>query len=190
MIEQIGFREGLVTDDVDLLDARNFTFNHGETDTDAISLQRRDGGLQVYRIVALTQVLAFELLFGTLDHRPIENSRFSQSHFFQPFGQIFGLESFQSVKLQRCNRGTFIDHDHQHLPFHFESHILEEPGGKQGLDRLRGGFIGHRIADFDRQVGKHRTSFCALYAFYTNILDLKGFPRVGRGRQQRTDNAG
>jgi hypothetical protein len=84
------------------------------------------------------------------------------------------LNALRPGELERSDRRTFLQHHHQHLPLDFKAYVLEETGGEQGLDRSGSLFVGHRVADLDRQIGEHGASLGALDPLDADVLDGKG----------------
>jgi len=58
---------------------------HLDKDGDAIARKRRHRGLDLDRITPAAEILAFEFLFGFIEHRAVEHPAFRRPTSFRPF---------------------------------------------------------------------------------------------------------
>ena len=171
LLAQLLVREGLVADDVDLLDAGHVALVDGEHDVDAVTLDRRDGGGDLHAVQAMRQVLALELLLRAVDGGLVENLGFTDADFLQRLDQHVFFKFLGTGKFHRRDGRAFLDQHHQHIAFDFQAHILEHA---RRIQRLDGGdtlLVGERLADPHRQVGKHGARFSTLDPFDPDVLD-------------------
>ena len=186
-ILQILFLESLGTDDVDLLDLRRIALFDLEVDRHAIAFERRDRRGDRHRILAARQVLALQFLLGLVQHAPVKSARDGKADVLQALDDLIFLELLHPDKVDLRDGRTFFDGNDHHVASDLDAHILEEAGGKQGLDRLRRLLVGHGFADFHREIAENRSRFSPLNAIDADILDRKGLEGMGTSGQQHRD---
>jgi hypothetical protein len=145
-------REGLVADDVDLLDLGDVALVHGKGDVDAVTLDRRDGGGDLHAVQAVRQVLALEFLLGAVDGRLVEDLGFADADFLQRLDQHVFSNSLVPVNSTDGDGRTFLDQHHQHIAFDFQRTSLKKPVAYSALMAAIL-LVVERLADPHRQVG-------------------------------------
>ena len=98
MLEQDIVVEIPVADDVDVANLRNRTLFDVETDRYAVALQWADDGLDRGSVFALGQILAFDLLLGTVEHGAVKNQPFGQADLLEPLQHLVAGEGFVAVE--------------------------------------------------------------------------------------------
>jgi hypothetical protein len=156
------FRNRLRADEVDRADLRHRALGHREVDADAVALERRHGRLHLGRVPAARQVLALQLLLGGLERGAVEYPPLRDPHFTQHLAQVVGLELLDAREIDWRDRRPLLDIHDQHFVLDVEAHVLEEPGREKRAQRLLRLFLGHRLADLDRQVAEHGARLGAL----------------------------
>ena len=156
-----------------MLDLGSRTFFDIEVQPDPITLQRRYGSRDVHAVFGPAEVLAFQLLLGLFHHSAIKNPAFGKTNVLQCLGDGILFEFLHADKVEFCNRRAFLHDDNHHILVDLDTNILEEPGCKKRLDRLRRLFVIQGISDLDRQITEDGSSFCTLNTLDTNVLDRK-----------------
>ena len=173
LIAQFLVREGLVADDVDLLDAGHVALVDGEHHVDAVALDRRDGGGDLHAVQAMRQVLALELLFRAVDRSLVENLRFADADFLQSLDQHIFFKFLGAREFHGSDGRALLDQHHQHVAIDFQAHVLEKTRRVQGLDGGDTLLVGERFADAHRQIAENSTRFSTLDPFDPDVLDSK-----------------
>ena len=171
LVQQVLLAECRDTDDVDALDLGDIAFLDGEVDPHPVTLERRDGSLQVHAVEAARKVLALELLLGLIQQGAVENTRLGKAEFTEAAAQPLGFEFLDTGEIDLGNGGTLLRQHHKHPVFDLQPHIAEEPGGEQRADRLLRLFLGHGFADLDRQVAEDCPGLGTLQPLHPDVLD-------------------
>ena len=140
--------------------------------------------------MSLREILALEFLLGALDHGTVKNARLGKTDIAQRLLQVFRLEGLESGEFQRSDRRTLFQHHHQHLSVDLQTHVLEEAGGEQCLDRRRRLLVGHGVTHLDRQIGEHGPGLGTLNALDPDILYLERIKGKAGASQQRKNQTG
>ena len=172
---QLLFLERLNANKIDLPDFSRVTFVNIEVDRNPITFEGRHRRCDYNPVLAASQVLTLQLLLGFFEQTSIERPGNGEARILQAFEQHVFLELNQADKIDLCDSRPLFHCYHNNIAINFDAHILEESGSKQSLDRLRRLIIVHYIADLDREITKHRSSFCSLYTIDANIHDGKRF---------------
>eukprot|EP01022_Parablepharisma_sp_SALTPOND_P013892 TRINITY_DN1866_c0_g2_i1.p1 TRINITY_DN1866_c0_g2~~TRINITY_DN1866_c0_g2_i1.p1 ORF type:complete len:1951 (-),score=559.27 TRINITY_DN1866_c0_g2_i1:2287-8139(-) len=190
LVAQGAVGEHLVAHEVDLLDARDVTFIHREGNGHTVALDRRHRGGYLGAIQAAREILALQLLLGTINLGAVEDARFGHADFLQGLAQLFLVELLDAGEVD-AGDGRTLDHlHHQHVALGLDAHIAEETGGIQGLDGGGALFIVEGIAHAHRQVAEDRTCLGTLDAFDADILDHEGRDRHGLAGAQGKGGCG
>ena len=187
-----GFAEGLVADHVDLVDLCRLAFGHRERQVDAVALDGRHGGDDFRAIEAAVDVLALELLLGTVGERAVERPAFGQTHVAHGFLQGVLVELLGAGEVDVGNRRTFLYNHREHVAVGFEAHVLEQAQSEQRTDRGRAFFVVVIITHTQGDGRKNGTRFHPLQTFDADVLDLErlqcpgGVGRKNHGGQGRS----
>ena len=186
--QQFLFLEGLVADDVDLLDLGRIAFVNGEVDGNPVPLQRRYRGLDLHRVFAAGEILALQLLLRLVQQGPVEDAGLGQTDVLQALLQLVLVELLEADKIDLGDGRALFQHQDHDIAINLDAHILEKAGGEQGLDGLGGTLVIQGVADADRQVAEYGTGFGTLNTFNTDIFDHKRVEGLGRRSEKRRNN--
>ena len=103
----------------------------------------------------------------------VENAAFGHTDITQTLLNGCIIKSFDTLRADRGNGGTFLQLNHKHIAVTFESNITEKTGAKERVNSRIALGIGKFIADLERQVRQHRTRFGTGDALNSDILNNK-----------------
>ena len=84
LAEQLFFAEGIVADDIDLLDTRRQALGDLNAHRHPIAFQRGYRGLDAHAVLAEGEILLLELLLDTVEDRAVEHPALRQANVLQP----------------------------------------------------------------------------------------------------------
>ena len=177
-LDQFFFAEGLAADDIDILDARDIAFIDYKIDRYTITLHRCDCRRDQHAVQTARQVLAFQFLFRAIYQCLVKNTRLANADFLQSLGQLLLVKFLGAGKFNTGNCRTLFNKYHQYVALDFDTHILEETRGIQGLDCGRAFFIRKRFAYPHRQIAENRTGFSTLYTFNADVFYSERISRL------------
>ena len=154
-----------------MADLGGVALDHGEAQTDAVALQRRDGGGDSRGVFAPRVVLALELLFCLVEQRPVEGASHTEPEIRQAGLQLIGGKLFGALDIDGCDGRALVDDDHQHIALEFKADVLKEPGVEQCLDGQVAALVVKHIAHPQRQVAEHGTRLDPLDALDPDVAD-------------------
>ena len=178
--DERALREHLGADDADLADAGRIALGHGEADVDAVALGRGDGGHDLGTVETARQVLALDLLLGTVYQGLVEGHALADTRVLERLDQGVLVELFEADKADGFDHRTFFDQHHRDAAVDLDAHVLEQAGGKQRAQAGGGFFIGVAVANAERQRGEHGARVGPLQALDPDVLQHKGFNGLGR----------
>ena len=156
---------------------------------DLVARGRRHRGHHVGRIQAPVDVLAAQLLLGTVGHGLVEGAAFVQADFTQSLAQHFFGEFLVARELDGRDAGALLHHDHQHVAVDFKAHVREQAQRKQRTDGAGAFFVVVGVAHLHGHGREHRARLDALQAFHPDVAHGEWINRPGRlsGKQHGND---
>ncbi len=179
-----------VPHDVDSLDLRNVALVDVEIDRDPVAVERRDGRGDLHAIETSGQILAFELLLGLVEQGAVEDAAVLESDVAQPLLDLVLFEFLHPDEIDRSDGRALLESHDQHVSLDVESDVAKEPRRKQGANRPRGLFVGHRVADFDGEIAEDGPRLDALDALDANVAHHEGLERPRRPGEHDQEERG
>ncbi|MDT4830732.1 hypothetical protein FQZ97_642070 [compost metagenome] len=185
-VEQRAFVESLLPDHTHPRDARRLALGHAEREVDPVALQRRDGGDHLRVVEAAADVLALELLLGTVGQRLVVRPAFGQPDVAQRLLQRRLVELLGAREVDVGDGGALFDDDHEHMAIDVDAHVLEQSEIEQRADGRAAAVVAVRVAGLQAEGREHRARFDALQAFEADVLHgerVGCLCRAGRHRE-------
>jgi hypothetical protein len=141
------------------------------------------------------QVLALELLLGTVGQRLVKRLALADAHVLQRLGERLGIELLQADEAHIGDDGALFDDDDDRAAIDVDAHVLEQAGGEQRAQRRGTLVVVVVVADAKRQAGEHGTGVGTLQTLDADVLqheriDGPGSTRLQRGGQRQRQQRG
>ena len=171
--------EGLVADDVQVLDARRLALDDVDGHFDAVAVEVDHGRLHRNVVLAAVVVLAGQFLLHGIELEAVEGFAFGQADALEALAQVFFLEILVAAQRHLGNRRPLDEVDDEDVALAIEADVVEEAGPVQRADRLLGALGGEYVTLFNGQVGEHRAGRDAREAVDADIRHLEAVEGEG-----------
>ena len=170
-----------------MTDLGNIPLDNVDAHGHAVALEGCCSRRNLVGVAAATDVLALQLLFGLVEQAAVKDLALGKPHRLQPLLQVGFVEFLGTVDFDLGDRRAFLNQNDEHAVVDFDADILEKAGRKQRADCLRGFFIGHRVADLDREIAEYGPRLDALDALDADVLDGERIKCAGVKRRYQAD---
>ena len=173
ILEQFFIVEQIITDDIDIANARRLAFIDLDFQGYPVTRQRHGLGLDICAIAALADVLALQLTGNGLQGGPLKHLAFGQAGFGQPLAQVFLVDGLVAGQFNTGNAGALGHHHDQIIAITAQLHVLEVSSGKQALYRVHDLITAYGVTSLNGQLRIHSFHRQALQAFHSDIVHFE-----------------
>ena len=150
--DQFVVGEGVVADDVDLLNLGGDPFREHQLQVDTVARQRRDHGFHRGAVFTDAVVEVFQPFFNAGDRGAVERLAHPDAGGFQVLLEHVILHRLVAGESDAGDGRTFLHLHDQGITIAQYAHVLEVAGGKQGTDGITDVIVSDGIADANRHV--------------------------------------
>jgi hypothetical protein len=161
-------------------------FEHNKLSRLSPQYTPRDDRCDFHTVLALGQVLLFQLEFRPFQHGTVKNPAFSKAYLGQGVDNILGVELTHAIKGHGGDGRALFDIDDQHVGAGVNLHVAEKAGGVQALNRICSLLFREGLTDLDRQRREHGAGIDPLDAVDLNIAHDKRCKCIRQGGSKQT----
>ncbi len=151
-------REGMVADDIDLLDLRRNTFLEDQLEVNAVTRQRRHHRFHTGAVLTDAIVEIFQAFFDIGKRGAIQRLANTHARRLEVLLEHVIFHRFITGESDACNRRTLFYLNQKGITIAQDADILKVTGGEQSTNGITDVFIINRVACAHRHTEESRTN--------------------------------